>query len=197
MKQKAAMFGLDARIALTIFGALSVITGASLFSTIKHIKKVSYINQLEEIQKATIQYYVDTGSYPTESNHWTLNASHLINAPAGVIGWRGPYLNGITSGSYLNLSTAFDNIYLRLGSIDNAWDSPLMEPGGSCSSSCFIWIAVTGSSTSPSLLDEDFRNAIDKHYDGQITPTTGKVRTSFNEITNKASLYITVMPYKG
>lgn len=32
--KKAAMFGLDARIALVIFGALSVISGAALYSAI-------------------------------------------------------------------------------------------------------------------------------------------------------------------
>ena len=35
MLNKGAMFGLDARIALAIFGALSVISGAALYSTIQ------------------------------------------------------------------------------------------------------------------------------------------------------------------
>jgi hypothetical protein len=44
--KKGAMFGLDARIALAIFGALSVISGASLYSEIKLkivIKNVTYL----------------------------------------------------------------------------------------------------------------------------------------------------------
>ena len=36
--KKGAMFGLDARIALAIFGALSVISGAALYSAIKESK---------------------------------------------------------------------------------------------------------------------------------------------------------------
>ncbi len=41
---KGAMFGLDARIALAIFGALSVISGAALYSAIKQAK-VTQVNQ--------------------------------------------------------------------------------------------------------------------------------------------------------
>tara|TARA_Y100001960_G_scaffold319101_1_gene389950 strand:- start:3597 stop:3728 length:132 start_codon:yes stop_codon:yes gene_type:complete len=38
LTKKAAMFGLDARIALAIFGALSVISGAVLYSAIQDAK---------------------------------------------------------------------------------------------------------------------------------------------------------------
>ena len=37
--KKAAMFGLDARIALAIFGALSVISGAALYSAIQQLRQ--------------------------------------------------------------------------------------------------------------------------------------------------------------
>lgn len=40
MKNKGAMFGLDARIALAIFGALSVISGAALYSAIQESSTV-------------------------------------------------------------------------------------------------------------------------------------------------------------
>ncbi|HAG52695.1 MAG TPA: hypothetical protein DCL21_02800 [Alphaproteobacteria bacterium] len=62
--QKGAMFGLDARIALAIFGALSVISGAALYSAIQNAKAISLLTELQEVGKATESYYLDTGSYP-------------------------------------------------------------------------------------------------------------------------------------
>ena len=41
--KKGAMFGLDARISLAIFGALSVISGAALYSAIQDSKSVSQV----------------------------------------------------------------------------------------------------------------------------------------------------------
>ncbi len=46
------MFGLDARIALAIFRALSVISGAALYSAIQQSKVIAMVNQFEEIAKA-------------------------------------------------------------------------------------------------------------------------------------------------
>lgn len=40
--KKGAMFGLDARIALAIFGALSVISGAALYSAYKTQKQLLF-----------------------------------------------------------------------------------------------------------------------------------------------------------
>ena len=51
-KQCGAMFGLDARIALAIFGALSVIVGATLYNTIQHTKVITLHQEFVEIEKA-------------------------------------------------------------------------------------------------------------------------------------------------
>ena len=50
--KKGAMFGLDARIALAIFGALSVILGAALYSAIQEAKNQQIISMFSEISKA-------------------------------------------------------------------------------------------------------------------------------------------------
>ena len=55
------MFGLDARIALAIFGALSVISGAALYSAIQQAKVTETVTELDNISKAWAQYYLDTG----------------------------------------------------------------------------------------------------------------------------------------
>ena len=59
--KKGAMFGLYARIALAIFGALSVISGAALYSAIQDYKITATVAQFEEFAKATDAYLLDTG----------------------------------------------------------------------------------------------------------------------------------------
>ena len=59
--QKGAMFGLDARIALAIFGGLSVITGAVLYKVIQQVKVTSAVATLNELSKAVESYMLDTG----------------------------------------------------------------------------------------------------------------------------------------
>jgi len=46
LNNKGAMFGLDSRIALAIFGALSVISGAALYSAIQEAKATALYNEL-------------------------------------------------------------------------------------------------------------------------------------------------------
>jgi type II secretory pathway pseudopilin PulG len=90
------MFGLDARIALAIFGALSVISGAALYSAIQEAKVVQKISQIKEVEKAIEQYMLDTGSmlpFSTTTGGSDLSAFALIEKPTGVTGWNGPYLS--------------------------------------------------------------------------------------------------------
>jgi type II secretory pathway pseudopilin PulG len=94
--KKGAMFGLDARIALAIFGALSVISGAALYSAIQEANVVQKVSQIKEVEKAIEQYILDTGSmlpFSTTYGAADLSAYALVEKPSGVIGWNGPYLN--------------------------------------------------------------------------------------------------------
>ena len=52
VNKKGGMFGLNARIALAIFGALSVISGAALYSAIQQSKAISVLTTAKEIGKA-------------------------------------------------------------------------------------------------------------------------------------------------
>ena len=92
---RAAMFGLDARIALAIFGALSVISGAALYSAIGNSKATALLADMNEIGKAWESYLLDTGSdlpkVSSSGNGQKLRiTSELIDS--SVIGWKGPYL---------------------------------------------------------------------------------------------------------
>jgi type II secretory pathway pseudopilin PulG len=93
---KGAMFGLDARIALAIFGALSVISGAALYSAIQQSKVISLLASIKEIEKAIESYYLDTGQLPGFSSNNPnndLSIKALLEKPANITGWKGPYLN--------------------------------------------------------------------------------------------------------
>ena len=94
LNKKGAMFGLDARIALAIFGALSVISGAALYSAIQEAKNQQIISMFSEISKGFEAYYIDTGIIPAqaESNTSSLDIVQLIENSNNVDGWAGPYL---------------------------------------------------------------------------------------------------------
>ena len=90
------MFGLDARIALAVFGALSVISSASLYSAIQDSKLVSLLTEIKEVEKAFDTFYLDTdrllpysqGSAPFVTFYDTA----LFTNSGNIAGWEGPYL---------------------------------------------------------------------------------------------------------
>ncbi|HAG52212.1 MAG TPA: hypothetical protein DCL21_00295 [Alphaproteobacteria bacterium] len=95
--KKGAMFGLDARIALAIFGALSVISGASLYSAIQNAKVTALNQSIVELDKAIEQYYLDTGEMLGQSGsvhgpHDALLIGDLLQNDRGLKGWNGPYI---------------------------------------------------------------------------------------------------------
>jgi len=90
-----AMFGLDARIALAIFAALSVITGAAMFKVRQDVEATALLAEMQEIGKAWEQYYLDTGvSLPLYgASEISLTIGYLVKNVANISGWRGPYIN--------------------------------------------------------------------------------------------------------
>jgi type II secretory pathway pseudopilin PulG len=131
MFKKGAMFGLDARIALVIFGALSVISGAALFSAIENAKFTAAATQASEIEKAFESYYLDTGSYPTnihsDASFNFYSMKDLVTDP-GVSGWKGPYI----SGDLEDISIQWDD---KIGGAVRVND--LLYNIGSCSGATF------------------------------------------------------------
>jgi len=84
------MFGLDARIALAIFAALSVITGATLYKTIQDVKVTAFFTEMTEVGKAWEQIYLDTGTQE-------ITAADLVEDYTNITGWKGPYFKGFRS----------------------------------------------------------------------------------------------------
>tara|TARA_Y100001960_G_scaffold333703_1_gene440404 strand:+ start:1311 stop:1922 length:612 start_codon:yes stop_codon:yes gene_type:complete len=177
--KKAAMFGLDARIALAIFGALSVISGAALYSAIQKAKVTSIITDMNEIGKAWEAYYLDTGVHlsqlnttPTHVDSAIFNAEGLVKS-LSVAGWSGPYTSyefDGSSGLTYPRSEAFRAYVTRFAtSVD--WSA---RADGLCSAgrSCAIWVRLS-KFTSESLV-----KAIDEEVDNSDGADKGRFRWS-------------------
>jgi type II secretory pathway pseudopilin PulG len=172
MLKKAAMFGLDARIALAIFGALSVISGAALYSAIQQSKLTSFYTQVQEVFKAADQYYLDIGT-PIQNNE----LCELVTDSKSLSSWNGPYLSGFTlsgcaiqSPSHPYLSFIISN---KLSNVD--WPADQSGWGVSCSSGnpCYQWVRY---GTSKTTEIESFFNQLDAMVDGSDGPVKGGIR---------------------
>tara|TARA_Y100001960_G_C14612385_1_gene796443 strand:+ start:222 stop:818 length:597 start_codon:yes stop_codon:yes gene_type:complete len=177
--KKGAMFGLDARIALAIFGALSVISGAALYSAIQDAKLVSKYSGFKEIIKANESLYLDTGSL-REGSATMYNVEDLLSNN-GISGWKGPYLEGTSrvDGSNIFLEgngNIPDGYSLRIRNMKSSDWHPVTSDWNTemaCSVStdiCNLWVHLantTGDNSLGEMLDAKFDDA---------TEGTGSIR---------------------
>ena len=177
INKKGAMFGLDARIALAIFGALSVISGAALYSAIQESKITQLHTNLLEIGKAWEQYMLDVGEdIPINADSYR-HSSLLVDDTKP--GWKGPYL------SYEKTAVPHDYVleYPNGGPIylftlnDNTWS--VWNSGGVCTAgqTCYMWVAPNVGAGGLDLAKQ-----LDIKLDGSDTPNTGNVRIGGNVI---------------
>ena len=182
MLKKGAMFGLDARIALAIFGALSVISGAALYSAIQNSKVTALLTESKEVLKAVEQYYLDTGVMPPRSSSSTIayNSYNLIENVDSIAGWKGPYLPfTINSASTDQQKPIYGSIfggYKLLGrSKNDAWggtsgvDVVLPSTCTGSSEPCGVWVHTLAPNCSVA-------EALDKQLDTTLDYKTGKMR---------------------
>jgi Tfp pilus assembly protein PilE len=197
MLKKGAMFGLDARIALAIFGALSVISGAALYSAIQDSKATAILVGMQEVAKASEQFYLDTGVELSQfgtSTDWEkserISAQLISDTKAG---WKGPYLpNEISTNNALRANFNADSdirlIYLNHGS---TWgNGTSWTPAGYCTVAadpCSLWVYI---SVKPG--NQGLAEAIDVKVDGEVDAHNG----NFKWIHYAASthLFLKIMP---
>ena len=183
---KGAMFGLDARIALAIFGALSVISGAALYSAIQEAKAEKYRQMFNEISKASIAYYLDHGApMPHQGTSIQgLKSSVLINNLLSSNDWKGPYFPGkyysdssFIAGPELELvSGARINMFVMQGS---TWSSnTAYQPCSSVTDTdCAEWIQLYGGNTAEGRAAmESLFILLDKKVDSNDGDLDGKIR---------------------
>jgi len=181
---KGAMFGLDARIALAIFGALSVISGAALYSAIQEAKVVSLITDLNEVDKASIAYLLDTG----ENLQYTQSASLKPNGGLAIdslVVQRNtnakvpylPYKDFNTSGThdYILIYTKPSQELYIYAKENIAW-SDVNTATGACkksSTSCNHYVCTWGASN-------DFMKSVESKIDNTASPadddSSGNIR---------------------
>jgi len=180
--KKGAMFGLDARIALAIFGALSVISGAALYSAIQEAKATALLTEFREISKAWEAYYLDTGnmleSYDSNAgaandNFYRRKFYNLYKDP-GVVGWSGPYLSDYYEATCMYCHNTKYNAYVGMfiATTDVAWGDTVEWNGAKCSSgrkNCFVWSYFR-------MVDDNYAKLIDQKVDGGDGPSVGNFR---------------------
>jgi type II secretory pathway pseudopilin PulG len=174
--KRGAMFGLDARIALAIFGALSVISGAALYSAIQAAKSTALLADMNEVGKAWEQYYLDTGqdlpkNGSTGADLYILKLSNLVEDP-GISGWNGPYLPYPKNGTSALLSKDNENIFILNITDEEVWGGATDWGPGFCTTGrkCFVWVRIDDFKT------EDLAKGMDSRVDGGDGAEKGKVR---------------------
>ncbi len=75
-------------VVLTIIGLIAAVTAPQVFRYLDRSKVEASKTQLRNVQNALELFYIDQGRYPTAQEQLTA----LIEAPADVTGWTGPYL---------------------------------------------------------------------------------------------------------
>tara|TARA_Y100001960_G_C14771973_1_gene880643 strand:- start:1377 stop:1976 length:600 start_codon:yes stop_codon:yes gene_type:complete len=176
LNNKAAMFGLDARIALAIFGALSVISGAELYSAIQSAKVTQILTIFSEITKSLEAYALDTGELVGLSEHSTLMDLGELTESSKT-GWAGPYIDykAIDSSTYCtscvlqipSFNTFVGMRYFKHDATCGYWGGciDICTDGADCT----VWLSLEG----PSV---DFIKQVDERVDGTLDHTEGRIR---------------------
>jgi type II secretory pathway pseudopilin PulG len=202
--KKAAMFGLDARIALAIFGALSVISGAALYSAIQNAKAVKMATTISELRKAIEQFALDTGSFLPRAQAYSHKIGYLFENSDDIFNWKGPYFGtdsfnseditfNFTGNSIIDKDFKTTAVY---GKDSSAW---IYTSGTAACSESFVTnecdIFLTKRlSLSDSSVDE-LKNTftlLDDYIDGGDGVNTGDVRAK--EVSGYFYFYIYLMP---
>lgn len=148
--KKGAMFGLDARIALAIFGALSVISGAALYNAIEKARATSLLTELQELGKAMDAYYLDTGVLPSKLSpdpalwsNFVYKTSNLGKNVDSVANWRGPYTQIPLDAAEIKLQhSLYGFSHIGIYETDDDWYD-FLSSNAECDTAgekCAIWV---------------------------------------------------------
>ncbi|HAG52683.1 MAG TPA: hypothetical protein DCL21_02740 [Alphaproteobacteria bacterium] len=176
--KKGAMFGLDARIALAIFGALSVISGAALYSAIQEARKMQIIRTFDEFEKAVTSYLLDVGEDPEIHNSVVHERVTLELIESSKIGWQGPYLPFSKEGSadHYIVDSATKLKFWLYTEQNTDWGNSIGSAGTSCTAGnpCVYYLKThLNANTSQS---NELAAQLDEYYDGSDGFDKGRFR---------------------
>jgi Tfp pilus assembly protein PilE len=200
MFNKGAMFGLDARIALAIFGALSVISGAALYSAIQQSKVTAIITEMNEVGKAYESYLLDIGSHvPQSTTSVTYKSIELlVDNKNSDPNWKGPYISyeQQSTTDYRLVHPTYDVLLIARFNDDNPW-------AGTEGSDYTSTGVCTGSETKCNLfimleyVDTNIAKEVDKQIDGSYDSRNGSVKLrnyTTGATSGKSTIYWRLLP---
>ena len=160
LTQKGAMFGLDARIALAIFGTLSVVTSGYMLSGLNKFNAQGLSEELRNTHTAIERIHHDIKQdlhnqlavKNDENAIVALYDSSAISPTAIVNKWNGPYLTR-------QVATHPKYGAIRLSKFQNDHTS-------TCSSGnlCYLWLTYAS-------MPSDVANELNKIFDGESEST--------------------------
>ncbi|PPR09936.1 MAG: hypothetical protein CFH44_00288 [Proteobacteria bacterium] len=196
---KGAMFGLDARIALAIFGALSVISGAALYSAIQETKATALLTELRETGKAWEQFYLDTGFKfirKSISDIYIFDGQSLVENNNNLNNWKGPYLNLSLTACHTYMCIdhpIYKNIHLIIANNSNTWGDDITwndTSHGLCLSgqSCSLWSTIGG------IESNSLVKSIDIIVDGTDSPKSGNFKWYYVNDDGMHRIFLKIAP---
>lgn len=184
-KQRGAMFGLDARIAVTIFAALAVILGITVFMTVPQVQARSLVQDIRTYQTAVegMQYdvrqditdIITTGGDADIKRFQALNDRTVVRTGAQPK-WMGPYLNSRSAEATVHEN--YGQLYLIVA--DRA------DYTATGCADCFYWLRIDD-------VPEDTFTIVNGEFDGEgeaAPATNGKVRWAADDGSNPDRLYV-------
>ena len=140
LSQRGAMFGLDARIAMAIIAALSLVGGMTMFTTSAEVKAKALVKDIESYKAAIegLQYDLKSSIHSQVTAAGVLNdkAFAALNDKTMLVAaaqnhWLGPYLKGRTGD--ITVHENYGQMHLIRASKDDYTD-------GTCT--CYYWLQI-------------------------------------------------------
>ncbi|MFZ2620760.1 MAG: hypothetical protein WAX89_07810 [Alphaproteobacteria bacterium] len=157
--QQGAMFGLDARIALAIFGVLSIVGGYTATNMFKEAQITQLSTELDNLKKAYQEYLLSTGEYTTRF-------MDLIKNDYDVVGWKGPYTDLLSDKSRI-----YEGVY---SFAEGRQDVPGVPPVECSGGICAIWLKLT-------KVKDTVAADIDQRLDAEPSPNGGVLRIEYQQ----------------
>ena len=177
--QRAAMFGLDARIALAIVSSISLVTGYVLYDSYRTSRVKAQIVEFQQIADAYKNLVLDT-------RQDVGRFSDLYGDSSGLHRWDGPYIDVNTVSSRDYGSYRIYSLYNRADSLPGATgcandygqpQSLITPPADDCA----MWLYID-----PIPLDTATK--MDMLVDGTYDPSNGNLK--YNEASGILAYYI-------
>ena len=138
--QRGAMFGLDARIALAIFAAITIVSGYIGFSKVTTARHAAFLKEIMAYENAIMQIQTDLGvfyQFAIDGSDGIKDFNAIETDTGNILAryqprWNGPYIDGIRRdhpkyGAY-TISYGQDD-FTSACDIDN---------------DCFVWLVMDG-----------------------------------------------------